>query len=194
MQASGTAQPATAAAEAQLAAALAQARAAIEAQTDQNLRDQAADLRAEAQALRDAARVGTTIQVQQHGPNPRQEKMIFVGFIVFMIAAVVILQPLARAFARRLEGGGGARARTSSTTNRVISCSAWSSQSTRWQSRSSESPRGSALRPSSSPDARKRCFPLATLADSGRAEPREQWTIRWEVLAARTGGASLFVT
>jgi hypothetical protein len=107
MQASGTAQPATAAAEAHVAAALAQARAAIDAQSAEQLRDQAADLRAEAQALRDAARVGTTIQVQQHGPNPRQEKMIFVGFVIFMIAAVVILQPLARAFARRLEGGGG---------------------------------------------------------------------------------------
>jgi hypothetical protein len=105
MQASGSTNPAATAAEAQVAAAIASARAAIKAQADQNLREQVANLRAEAQALRDAARSGTTVQIQQQrGPNPRQEKMLFVGFLVVVIAAVVILQPLVRAFARRLEG------------------------------------------------------------------------------------------
>lgn len=105
MQASGTTHPATAAQDAQLASALASARAAIDAQSAQGLREEAENLRAEAQALRDAARAGTTIQIPR-GPSPRQEKMFFAGFIVVVIAAVVILQPLARAFARRLEGGG----------------------------------------------------------------------------------------
>jgi flagellar biosynthesis/type III secretory pathway M-ring protein FliF/YscJ len=42
----------------------------------------------------------------QHGPSPRQEKMMFAGFIIVVLAAVAIFYPLMRAFARRLERGG----------------------------------------------------------------------------------------
>jgi hypothetical protein len=41
-----------------------------------------------------------------HGPSPRQEKMMFSGFVIVVLAIVAIFYPLMRAFARRLEGGG----------------------------------------------------------------------------------------
>jgi hypothetical protein len=37
-------------------------------------------------------------------PSPRQEKMMFAGFVILVIAAVIIFQPIMRALARRLEG------------------------------------------------------------------------------------------
>jgi hypothetical protein len=62
-------------------------------------------LRDEVQMMRDA---GTPLVFQppMHGPSPRQEKLLFAGFITVVLAAIVIFQPLVRAFARRLEGGG----------------------------------------------------------------------------------------
>jgi hypothetical protein len=39
------------------------------------------------------------------GPTRRQEAMMFTGFLVVTMAAVVIFHPIARALGRRLEGG-----------------------------------------------------------------------------------------
>ena len=74
-------------------------------------RDQAQMLRDQAQMLRDAARAGRDIghpiilrPPQSSGPSGRQEKMLFAGFIILVLAAVVIFHPLVRALARRIEG------------------------------------------------------------------------------------------
>jgi hypothetical protein len=95
--------------EGQAAAARAQAAAARE-----QMRDQAQMLRDQAQMARDVERMRRQLDPiisipSSHGPSPRQEKMMFGGFLIVVIAAVVIFQPLVRAFARRLEGAGGAR-------------------------------------------------------------------------------------
>ena len=78
----------------------------------QQARDQAHMMRDQAQMIRDAARAGRDIgqpfilrPPPMSGPSARQEKMIFAGFLVVVMAAIVIFYPLARAFARRLEGG-----------------------------------------------------------------------------------------
>jgi multidrug efflux pump subunit AcrA (membrane-fusion protein) len=75
-------------------------------------------VRAQAQMLRDQAQMAREMERMQremapvievggpHGPSPRQEKMMFSGFIIVVLAAAVIFYPLMRAFARRLEGGG----------------------------------------------------------------------------------------
>jgi hypothetical protein len=75
-------------------------------------------VRAQAQMRRDQAQMGRDMERMQremipviemggpHGPSPRQEKMMFSGFVIVVLAAVVIFYPLMRAFARRLEGGG----------------------------------------------------------------------------------------
>jgi hypothetical protein len=75
-------------------------------------------VRAQAQMLRDQAQMARDMERMQremtpviemggsHGPSPRQEKMMFSGFVIVVLAAVVIFYPLMRAFARRLEGGG----------------------------------------------------------------------------------------
>jgi hypothetical protein len=75
-------------------------------------------VRAQAQMLRDQAQMARDMAQMQRemtpvievggsrGPSPRQEKMMFAGFIIVVLAAVVIFHPLMRAFARRLEGGG----------------------------------------------------------------------------------------
>jgi hypothetical protein len=105
------------AAEAQQQAATAQAAAAAagrEAATAarEHARVQAQMIRDQAQMARDAARVQREVMTfpafpaMHDGPSPRQEKMLFAGFIILVLAAVAILQPLMRAFARRLEGGG----------------------------------------------------------------------------------------
>jgi hypothetical protein len=75
-------------------------------------------MRAQAQMLRDQAQMARDVERMQHqmtpmismpdshGPSPRQEKMMFAGFLIVVMAAVVIFYPLVRAFARRLEGAG----------------------------------------------------------------------------------------
>jgi hypothetical protein len=106
----------------QAIAAHAQGRAEAQAQTAeaareaaasarQQARDQAQMIRDQAQAIRDAARAGRdmghSIVVRTgspSGPSPRQEKMMFAGFIIIVLATIVIFQPLVRAVARRLEG------------------------------------------------------------------------------------------
>ena len=75
-------------------------------------------VRAQAQMLRDQAQMARDMERMRreampmiqipgpHGPSPRQEKMMFAGFVIVVLAAVAIFHPLMRAFARRLEGGG----------------------------------------------------------------------------------------
>jgi len=79
---------------------------AIAAQT------QAEMLRDQAQMMLDAARMGREAgspfilrSPPVPGPSARREKMMFAGFLMVLLAAVVIFHPLVRAFARRLEGG-----------------------------------------------------------------------------------------
>jgi multidrug efflux pump subunit AcrA (membrane-fusion protein) len=105
----------------QAIAAHAQARAEAQAQTAeaareaaasarQQARDQAQMIRDQAQAIRDVARAGRDMGQSivrtgsPSGPSPRQEKMMFAGFIIIVLATIVIFQPLVRAVARRLEG------------------------------------------------------------------------------------------
>jgi hypothetical protein len=90
--------------------AAAAAREAAAAAREQ-VRAQQQMLRDQAQMARDMERMrGELTPVIEigggHGPSPRQEKMMFVGFVVVVVAAVVIFYPLMRAFARRLERGG----------------------------------------------------------------------------------------
>jgi hypothetical protein len=105
------------AAAARQEAGVAQAQAAAAAQdaaaaARQQARDQAQMIRDQAQMIRDAGRfdreAGRPIIVRppMSGPSPRQEKMMFAGFIMVVLAAVVIFHPLVRALARRLEGAG----------------------------------------------------------------------------------------
>jgi hypothetical protein len=105
-QATGASEAAAAArADAAVAAreAIAAAREQVRAQT-QMARDQAQMARDMERMRREMTPV---IQVGgSHGPSPRQEKMMFSGFIIVVLAAVAIFYPLMRAFARRLEGGG----------------------------------------------------------------------------------------
>lgn len=105
-----------AAAQADAAAAAREAAAAVREQ----VRAQAQMARDQAQMARDQARMaremGTPVvavppfppfpDFPSHGPSPRQEKMLFSGFVIMVLAAVVIFYPLMRAFARRLEGAG----------------------------------------------------------------------------------------
>jgi hypothetical protein len=106
--------------EGQAAAARAQA-ATARAEAAGAAREAAAaareQVRAQAQMLRDQAQMARDMERMQremtpvievgrpHGPSPRQEKMMFSAFIIVVLAAVVVLYPLMRAFARRLEGG-----------------------------------------------------------------------------------------
>lgn len=97
------AQQQAAAAQAEAAAA---AREAVSAAREQ-ARAQAQMLRDQAQMMRDAQqarREAISIPPMHDGPSPRQEKMLFAGFVILVLAAVVIFQPLMRAFARRLDG------------------------------------------------------------------------------------------
>jgi hypothetical protein len=112
-QASAQSMAQEAAAAAQEAAAAAQdAAAASRAQARDQAREQAQAMRDRAQAMRDMARAQREsftpiITIPSgHGPTPRQEKMMFGGFVIAVLAAVVIFYPLMRALARRLEGGG----------------------------------------------------------------------------------------
>ncbi len=101
------------AAQQEAAAAAREAVAAAREQTReqaQMAREQAQMARDQAQAARDFQRMqsqfpGITVP-PMHGPSSRQEKMVFSGFVLVVLAAVVILYPLMRAFARRLEGRG----------------------------------------------------------------------------------------
>ena len=81
----------------------------------QRARDQAQMARDQAQMAREQVQMARDLQAMQgqypvitvppmHGPTSRQEKMIFSGFVLVVLAAVVIVYPLMRAFARRLEG------------------------------------------------------------------------------------------
>jgi hypothetical protein len=93
------------AAQADAAAAAREAAAAAREQA----RAQVQMLRDQAQMVRDAERMQReviSIPSSHGGPSPRQEKMLFAGFVIVVLAAVIIFQPLMRAFARRLEGGG----------------------------------------------------------------------------------------
>jgi hypothetical protein len=102
--AAARAQAATARADAAVAA-----REAAAAAREQ-MRAQAQMLRDQAQMARDVERMQHQLPVisipGSHGPSPRQEKMMFAGFLIVVMAAVVIFYPLVRAFARRLEGAG----------------------------------------------------------------------------------------
>jgi hypothetical protein len=112
------------AAEARQQAAAAQADAAAAAReavaaAREQAREQAQMARDHAQMARDQARLQREIGQQvvtvppfppfpdfpSHGPSPRQEKMLFSGFVIVVLAAVAIFYPIMRAFARRLEGG-----------------------------------------------------------------------------------------
>lgn len=98
-------QDAAAAAREAVAAAREQTRAQA-----QMAREQAQIAREQAQAAREFQRMQGQFPVitvpPMHGPSPRQEKMMFSGFVLVVLAAVVIFYPLMRAFARRLEGRG----------------------------------------------------------------------------------------
>jgi hypothetical protein len=105
-QAAGAREAATAA-RADAAGAAREAAAAAREQ----IRAQAQMLRDQAQMARDMERMRREMTPVitvggSRGPSPRQEKMMFVGFIIVVLAAVAIFYPLMRAFARRLEGGG----------------------------------------------------------------------------------------
>jgi hypothetical protein len=69
-------------------------------------RDQAQVARDRAMMARDAARAqqGFTIGTPPGHLSRRQEGMLFTAFLVSVMAAVVILRPIFRAFGRRLEG------------------------------------------------------------------------------------------
>lgn len=106
MQAPGTPQAAAEAAQGARAAAQAQAEAARQAA--QNIRDQAQAIRDQMQQIRGVPG-GTTLQppdfdMWRLDHARRQEKMVFAGFVIVMLAAVFVLTPIARAFARRMEG------------------------------------------------------------------------------------------
>jgi hypothetical protein len=94
------------------AAAAREAAAEAREQAREHAREQAQAIRDRAQAMRDMARMQrepfapVTIIPTDHGPTPRQEKMMFGGFVIAVLAAVVILYPIMRALGRRLEGGG----------------------------------------------------------------------------------------
>ena len=99
----GVQQEAAAAAREAVAAARQQTR-----EQAQMAREQAQMAREQAQAARDLQRMQSQFPVitvpSMPGPSPQQEKMIFSGFVLVVLAAVVILYPLMRAFGRRLEG------------------------------------------------------------------------------------------
>jgi hypothetical protein len=113
------AQQQAAAAQADAAAAAREAAREAVAAAREQARAQAQMTRDQAQMARDAARMqremGQVVSVPpfpdfpSHGPSPRQEKMIFSGFVIVVLAAVAIFYPLMRAFARRLEGAGPRR-------------------------------------------------------------------------------------
>lgn len=104
------------AADAHEQAGAAQAQAVVTARdaatvAREQARTQAQMMRDQAQMMRDAVRAQRDVMTpiisipSSHGPSPRQEKMMFSGFVIVVMAAVVIFYPLVRAFARRLEGG-----------------------------------------------------------------------------------------
>ena len=104
MQAPGT--PQATAAEARAAA-----QADVARQTAQSIRDQAQSIRDQVQQQMRGVPGGITVQPSDFDMQAmrldharRQEKMVFAGFVIVMIAAVLVLTPIARAFARRLEG------------------------------------------------------------------------------------------
>ena len=102
-----------AAARAEAAAAAQEAAAAA--------RTQGEEARHEAQMRRDMARMERDVARMQreftpvvgmprgHGPTPQQERMLFSGFVIAVIAAVIIFYPIMRALGRRLERGGPQR-------------------------------------------------------------------------------------
>lgn len=98
------------AAAAQREAASAAREAAVAAREQaraqaQMARDRAQMVRDQVQAARELEQMQQVISVPpMHGPSPGPEKMLFSGFVIVVLAAVVILYPLMRAFARRLEG------------------------------------------------------------------------------------------
>ncbi len=104
--------------------AAAAAREAAAAAREQ-AREQAQAIRDRAQTMRDMARLQResfppimTIPVG-HGPTPRQEKMMFGGFVIAVLAAVVIFYPIMRALARRLEGRGRSEALDTGSVERL---------------------------------------------------------------------------
>lgn len=110
MPAPGTPQAAAAEA-AQGARAAAQAQAEAARQDAQNIRDQAQAIRDQVQQQIRGVPGGITLQPPDFDMQAmrldharRQEKMVFAEFVIVMIAAVFVLTPIARAFARRMEG------------------------------------------------------------------------------------------
>jgi hypothetical protein len=104
-----------AAAQADAAAAAREAAAAARVQARaqaQMARDQAQMARVQWRIQREAGQQVVTVPpfppfpaFPSRGPSPRQEKMLFAGFVIVVLAAVAIFHPIMRAFARRLEGG-----------------------------------------------------------------------------------------
>jgi hypothetical protein len=77
----------------------------------EQVRAQQQMLRDQTQMARDMERMRSemtpVIEIgRPHGPSPRQEKILFAGFVILVLAAVVVLYPLMRGFGRRLEQGG----------------------------------------------------------------------------------------
>ena len=107
------------------AAAAREAAAEARAQAREQAREQAQAMRDRAQAMRDMARLQResfppVIAVpSDHGPTPRQEKMMFGGFVIAVLAAVVILYPIMRALGRRLEGSGRSGALDTGSAERL---------------------------------------------------------------------------
>ena len=77
--------------------------------TAQGLRVRAQDLTDQANAERGLRESQAIIEERrlalEDNRRQRQEKMTFAGFVIVVVAAVVVLRPFTRAFARRLEGG-----------------------------------------------------------------------------------------
>jgi hypothetical protein len=90
--------------QAQARVELIQARAEMmRAQAEARVAQQEARI-AQAEAARAQRGVMVLNPRAPSGPTRRQEEMLFGGFLVLTLAAVVILYPLVRAFGRRLEG------------------------------------------------------------------------------------------
>ena len=84
--------------------AAAREQASIAREQAQMMRDQAQAMREAARAARDAARANQVTVVPPPLPiSRRQEQMLFVGFLVVVMAAVAILRPLMVALGRRFE-------------------------------------------------------------------------------------------
>lgn len=96
--------------DAGIARVQAQAAEQMARQQAQMARQQAQTVREAVQTARDAARARNDGGMPMLAPPPferpshREQSMMFVGFIVVVIAGLAILSPLVRAIGRRIEG------------------------------------------------------------------------------------------